>query len=239
MDDDLDDLVEDPMGAVARKSLHVILMADTSDSMGGYRIESLNQVARTVLDELAEVASSNVQAEIFLRVIEFATGAQWQTAEPTPVEDFVWKDLRTNGLTSMGAAIDLLTEALNPGVMGPNQYPPVITLLTDGLPTDDWRAALSRFNDSPYGKERDRTVRVAIGIGEEPDESILEAFTGNTETVFTARTPHQLQSLLRFSTVRLTQFVSETIGSGDQDGPPMPDGPEFDPDDDGDGVEFY
>ena len=64
--------------------------------------------------------------------------ALWHVETPTAVDDFVWNDLEAYGRTDLGAAIRLLSLELTPEKMGRRALPPVIVLLSDGTPTDDW-----------------------------------------------------------------------------------------------------
>ena len=207
------DLVPDDQGATSRRSLNLIIMADTSTSMHGSKIQSLNQAMRNVLVELKDVAITHPEADLLLRVISFGSEVQWQTPEPQPVADFNWTDLTASGLTPMGEALELVTKALNN--LPEYQFTPMIVLLSDGGPTDDWEKALEAFNQSSYGKKPNRTVRVAIAIGDDANDEVLADFTKNRETVLSARTPQQLGTLLRWATVAVPKAVS---GSRPDDG---------------------
>ena len=214
------DLVVDDQGAISRRSLHIIIMADTSSSMDyNAKIQSLNEAGRNVLIELKDIAGTHTEADLMLRVMSFSSAAQWQTPEAQRVTEYEWSDLSASGSTSLGEAIDLLNDALDD--LPPYQYPPVIALVSDGGPTDDWESALQRFNESKYGKSSSRTVRTAIAIGDDADTAVLTRFTGNSETVLTARTTQQLVAFLRWATVQMSSQVSGSrdygAGDGDED----------------------
>lgn len=79
-------------------------------------------------------------------------------SQPTPVADFQWTDLGTAGLTDMGKALRLVAEQL--------RMPPVLVLLSDGQPTDDFASGLAALMQEPWGM---KAVRMAIAIGTDAD----------------------------------------------------------------------
>lgn len=209
-----DDFIDDGLGSVARRSLHIFALCDTSGSMqSNGRIQSLNQAMSTVLPELKKESDSNPQADVKFRVIEFGTGARWMTADAKPMSEFGsswhWSDLEAGGVTDLGHAIDLLTAELQPEKLGSYNYPPVLILISDGAPTDDWESALKRFNDTAYGKKPSRTVRAAIAVTG-AEKGVLSQFTGNIETVVEATNPTQLAAFLKWATVTLSKASSQS-----------------------------
>jgi uncharacterized protein YegL len=208
--------VDDDLGQMARRSLHVMVLADVSASMSGAPIEALNMAVRVLLPELARVAREHAFANIYFRVIEFGQGARLHDqGAPVQVGDYKWTDLMATGSrTDLGAALDLLTSELDPAKLGPYQYPPAIVLLSDGAPNDDWKSALDRFNKSVYGLKPERTVRGAIVIGDHGDKQALTAFTGNPALVFEAHRSTELIEFLKFVTVQASIASSRSqIGS--------------------------
>jgi uncharacterized protein YegL len=234
--------IEDPLGGITRRKLHIAMLLDRSKSMTGVRIQALNESMRTVLPLLKEASERNPQADVYVRQLEFSSGARWRT-EWQPIKTFgdLWhyESLEPDGITDLGAALDLLTSELDPSRLGAFNYPPVVVLVTDGQPTDDWEAALKRFNESPFGKKRGRTVRAAVNVTD-GDTETLAAFTGDPEMVVKADTSHQLTTFLKWATVSLSKHSSmgrsTTEGNpGAGDGsppPPPPPAPPANPDDD-------
>jgi uncharacterized protein YegL len=209
-----DEYLEDPLGSVARRKLEIIFIVDTSGSMSiNGRIQALNQAAHTVLPELKDESDKNPQADVHFRVLEFATRARWASADPKPMSEFGsswhWTDLEAGGVTDFGAALDLLTDALQPEKLGTYNYPPVLVLLSDGSPTDDWESALERFNQSPFGRKAGRTVRAALAVTD-ADKDVLSRFTGNMETVVEVTNPTQMVSFLKWATVTLSKASSRS-----------------------------
>ena len=162
-----------PDAMPARRQLHVVIALDTSGSMRGDRIASLNYAMRSALPELRSAASDNPEIEVMIRVLQFDSTTRWHTPEAVPVDAFEWADLEAGGETRMGEALariaDVLSDQKTPG----RQLPPVIVLVSDGFPSDDIDAALDAF----FAAELPRAaIRIGIAIGGEADLEVLQRF---------------------------------------------------------------
>jgi len=198
----------DPLGSVSRSKLHFFWVADCSGSMKAQgKIQALNNAIHECIPSVREANKANPFADMMVRAVRFSTGAQWHIPAATPVDTFVWKDLTATGVTDMGAAIRLLTAELTPEKMGRRALPPVIVLLSDGVPTDEWESALDAFNQTGWGRPG-RTVRVGIAIGRDADKEVLARFTGNPETVFEADSAQRLADLIKWASVTLSKYAS-------------------------------
>lgn len=119
-----------PGGPIANRPLHFIFLADCSTSMSGEKIGALNHAIREAIPHMREVAKGNPNAEVLVRAIRFSAGAQWHVSQPTNVDEFEWNDLSTSGMTDMGRALRLVTEALKVSSMPERALPPVLVLVT-------------------------------------------------------------------------------------------------------------
>ena len=131
-----------PGGPLATRPLHFFFIADCSSSMAGDKIQSLNQAIRESIPHMREVARGNPNAEVLVRSVAFANGAQWHHSQATSVEQFEWNDLSAGGMTSMGRALSLVADVLRTPPMPERALPPVLVLVTDGAPTDDFDSGL-------------------------------------------------------------------------------------------------
>jgi uncharacterized protein YegL len=87
-------------------------------------------------------------------------------------------DGTTSAGTDMGAAMNLVAAQLRIPPMDERALPPVLVLISDGLPTDDLDAGLGTLMALPWGK---KAVRVAIAIGRDADLAVLKRFIGRGE----------------------------------------------------------
>lgn len=168
-----------PGGELATRPLHFIWITDCSGSMSvDGKIQSLNQAIRDALPHMRNVADENPNADVMVRVLKFSSGAQWHVSQPTPVADFKWVDLQASGVTDLGRALSMLAEQLRIPPMTDRALPPVLVLISDGQPTDDFNKGIQELMDEPWGK---KSVRIAIAIGADADLQTLQRFIGHPE----------------------------------------------------------
>ena len=168
-----------PGGELATRPLHFFWICDCSGSMqSDGKIQSLNNAIKEAIPHMQKAADENPNAQVLVRVLRFSDGAQWHLAEPTPVAGFNWTDLKAEGMTDMGRALTLIGEQLRIPPMSDRALPPVLVLISDGQPTDDFEAGLKSMMEVPWAK---RAVRIAIAIGNDADHDTLRKFIGNSE----------------------------------------------------------
>jgi uncharacterized protein YegL len=142
------------------------------------KIQALNNAIREAIPHMQKVADENPNAQVLVRAIKFSNGAQWHISQPTPVEDFKWTDLGAEGVTDMGKALSMVAEQLKIPPMTDRALPPVLVLISDGQPTDDFNGGLNDLTDQPWGK---KSVRIAVAIGADADYDVLQKFIDHPE----------------------------------------------------------
>lgn len=198
-----------PGEGLARRPLHFIWLCDCSGSMSeNGKIQQLNYAIRSAVPHMQEVARENPNADVLIRVIKFATGAQWHVSTPTEIEDFRWTDIEAEqGVTSMGAALSLLAEQMRMPPMDPRGLPPVFVLISDGQPTDDFNAGLSALLAEGWGK---KAVRLSIAIGSDADLEVLEKFIGHSEIApLQANNAETLTNYIKWASTAVLKSASQ------------------------------
>jgi len=195
-----------PGGALASRPLHFFWIVDCSGSMAGKKIQELNFAIREAIPEMQRVALENPNAQVLVRAITFANGAQWHIAQPTPIRDFRWSDMRADGVTDMGRALRMVAEQLTPENMSARGLPPVLVLISDGRPTDDYNSGLRALLDQQWGK---KAVRIAIAIGNDADLDVLQKFIGHPElTPLVAHNAPDLVKYIRWASTAVLKSAS-------------------------------
>ena len=191
-----------PGGELASRPLHFFWVVDCSGSMYGEKIGAVNHAIQSTIPDMLDAAKENPNAQLLIRTLKFSTGASWITSNPVDIEDFTWEDLDADGMTDMGKAFDMLAAQLTMPPMTDRGLPPVIVLLSDGQPNDDYKKSLDKLLSLPWGK---KAVRVAISIGKDADDDVLTAFTGNRELVLQANNSQALVKMIKWvSTIPAT-----------------------------------
>ncbi len=208
--------VTDPWStdAVPRRVMPLFFLVDTSGSMEGAKIASLNTAVREALNDVGVISHNNSDAQIKVAVLEFSSGVDWMYPQPMDSESFVWQDLEAGGLTSFGEALRELNQKLSKsnGFMSEptGTRAPAIILLSDGEPTDEYKHALEAIKGNPWFKV---AVKVAIAIGDDADRSILAEFTGNIEAVITVHNVDQLKKIIHTVSVTASMVASQSASA--------------------------
>ena len=162
--------------------------------MIGDRIQSLNFAIREAIQPMQDSAGENPNAQVLVRAVTFSSGARWHIPNPTPVADFKWTDVKASGLTDMGKALSLVADQLKIPPMTDRALPPVLIMISDGQPTDDWGSGLRKLMAEQWAQ---KAVRLAIAVGKDADLNVLSKFIGHTE----------LQPLLANNSPALVNYI--------------------------------
>lgn len=202
--------------SVPRRTMTLFFLIDTSGSMEGNKIGAVNDAVVNVLPMLNDISETNPDAEIKVAALEFSSGVNWLYDEPKLAKDFIWQDVTAGGLTSLGGACAELAAKLsrNGGFMqsASGSFAPAIILLSDGGPTDNYEAGLSKLQTNNWFKS---AIKIAIAIGDDADKDVLKQFTGNSEAVITVHNIDALKQIIRVVAVTSSQIGSKSSTAGD------------------------
>ena len=194
-----------------RRQLNLFYVIDTSGSMAGEKIASVNQVMRPVIDIIREVDENNKDnAKIVVSCLEFSTGCRWSNPIPVDCGSFVWQDLQAGGLTDLGAASKELCSKMRRSEYLQSEtghYAPVVIILSDGEPTDDYMAGIKELKQNKWFKA---AIKVAIAIGNDANVDVLAEFVGNKETVITVHDVESLKTIIQVVTRGVSQIGSQS-----------------------------
>lgn len=205
-----------PVTQLPRRALTVFFIIDTSGSMTGGKISSLNVAIRDTLPMLEQISSDNTDTEIKIAALQFASGCDWMYPRPLSVKDFEWNDLEATGLTSLGAAYQELLKKLSQtsGFMqeANASCAPVMILFSDGIPTDDAKHGLERLKGNNWYKA---AIKIAVAIGDDANKNILKEFVNNNnEAVLTVHNVNDLKKMIYLVSVTASQVASKGVSVG-------------------------
>jgi len=217
--------------ASAAKPLPVILLLDTSGSMWGDKIDSLNDAVRKMLGTFRKEESH--ASEFLVSIITFG-GAAALACSPTPTSELTYTNLHADGGTPLGAAIDIAKALIEDRERTPGRaYRPLVVLVSDGVPTDSWEDKLDNFTQNGRSAKCDR---MALGIGQEanqgPGRATLERFIDGTgHKIFEAEDAGEIHSFFKFVTMSVvTRGLSQDPNAVPKDeslSPPTPQNDEL------------
>jgi len=114
--------------------------------------------------------------------------------------------VNTAGNTDMGDAMLKLMEKLKIPPMPDRALPPVLMLISDGQPTDDFETGLAQLMTQPWAK---KAVRLAIGMGQDVELETLAKFIGNPEIKpIQANNPGALARFIKLSSTSALKVSS-------------------------------
>lgn len=193
----MSEMIRRPGGEMAKRPLNFFWVVDCSGSMSvDNKMQQVNYAIQSTIPDMREAAKDNTNAQLYVQAMQFSSGATWITPSPVEIENYEWRDMTAGGVTELGRAFDLLCGQLSIPPMSDRALPPVIVLLSDGQPTDSYRQQLDTLLNMPWGR---KSVRIAIAIGKDADRTVLEEFTGNSETVLDANNPQALVALIKWA----------------------------------------
>jgi uncharacterized protein YegL len=181
------------------RRLPVYLLLDTSGSMTGEPIEAVKNGVQVMISSLRQ----NPQAieTAYISVITFDSTAK-QVVPLTDLGSFQMVDIKATGTTALGDALQLAatcidTEVAKTTAEQKGDWKPLVFIMTDGIPTDEWEKGLAEF------KKRKTAYTVACAAGSSADTNVLKQITDNVVSLDTADS----QSIAKFFT-----WVTASIG---------------------------
>lgn len=201
---------------ISQRPLDIIYVIDTSLSMNGAKIQSVNNAMHELETLLRGEAKSNPTAQLNVRILTFGGDkSQWHLEQRTNIEKFYYEDInKVDGLTPFGHALGTLCEVLSNDKMPTRGLKPIVVLMSDGWPTDVWEPNLEKFLALPWGK---KAIKVAIAIGTKADKDILARFTTDPNLVLNANNSTDLKNFIKWTSTLVThtsQHSSQTDDNG-------------------------
>ena len=175
----------------------IIFLLDVSAAMlSNGKGEALFHIMKK-LDSVFQRVQPPEEMNLTIRILAFGDDAiTWVYGNQdsgVPFRDFRWDDAKAKmpnfkGLTPLGKAVAEIVETLyyNDVAADPNQAAPIIILISEGCPTDNYqeefqKALNKKADDESQGLFR-RSLRVSIGLGlshsqaDEIERNLLKSF---------------------------------------------------------------
>ena len=197
-----------PGGAIARQPLQLIFILDVSGSMGVKgKIDALNKAIRETIPAVRDAAETNPHVNVLVRALTFGDEVEWHIDPPLPVEQLDWVDVKSGGETKMGAALRTVAVELGEPPMPSRSRPPVLVLISDGRPTDDFHGGMAALLSQRWGKA---AIRLAVAIGSDADEGPLNAFIADPKVkLLRAHRPAELTKHIVWVSTAGVAFASD------------------------------
>lgn len=161
----------------------------------------------------------------YLSVITFGSSAQ-QVVPLTDLASFQMVDLQPGGTTALGAGLRLLSECMDREItkttmQQKGDWKPLVFIMTDGIPTDDWQSGMREF------QKHKTAYTVACAAGSGADAHVLQQISKIVVSIDT-----DMHSITKFfewvtasigvASTRIEDTGRETSSGGLNELPPPP-----------------
>jgi uncharacterized protein YegL len=206
------------------RRLPVYLLLDTSGSMSGEPIQQVKNGVQMLISALRQDPQALETA--YLSVITFDTSAH-EVVPLTDLPSFQAPNINASGVTSLGEALTLVADCAQRDVKKASatqkaDWRPMVFLMTDGAPTDNFEKGLSRFKQEKWG------AVVACGV-DSADIDVLKQIAGEAVVTLSTADSKALEAFFKWVTASIStssksvQTTGKEVEGLDQLPPPPPE----------------
>jgi uncharacterized protein YegL len=155
----------------------LVLVLDCSGSMEGDRIRLLNAGLQALEEDLKSDPITVKRGRVL--VVTYGGDNQVEIAPWQDAMDFSAPTLTASGLTPMAAAVVTALDAIETQKAemrsaGVSYKRPIMMLMSDGNPTDEWESVAERCRAAEQAK---KVNVMAIAVGDDADKGVLDQFS--------------------------------------------------------------
>jgi uncharacterized protein YegL len=192
------------------RRLPIYLLLDTSNSMSGEPITAVQNGVQMVISALQNDPQALETA--YISIITFESVVK-QIIPLTELSQFTPPQLIAGGCTSMGEALKFVSESADKEIMKntpdtKGDWKPMVFIMTDGAPTDDFDSGLEVFKAHKWG------MVVACAV-EDADEKLLKRITENVVKLSTADA-ESIKAFFKWVSQSIT-MNSKSVGATNQE----------------------
>ncbi|MBQ7530016.1 VWA domain-containing protein [bacterium] len=159
------------------RGLQVIFMVDCSDAMNSHMNE-ITDAINSVVPDLQEKNKKYPKMNMSARILRFSSGVSFVSPTSIGIDRFRAGMLFAGGNCELGKAFDAICDQLKN--LTKENIPPILVLISDGHPTDDYKKSLSVLRSLPIYKV---CIRLAFAVTDQADRSVLTEFATVPEDV--------------------------------------------------------
>ena len=167
-----------------------LFLFDTSGSMHGLKVDSINSMMKTAVDKLKILKNDN-NLNIKINVMQYSNNAKCLFPDIVDINNFNWSNISAIGETKLGEAYKELNNIINGKFF--EDYKTVIFLFSDGYPTDDYKKKRTELIENKYYQ---KSLKFAVAIGDDVDLVALNEFTNSSDNLFLLEDINRVKALI-------------------------------------------
>lgn len=185
------------------RTLPIVMLLDTSGSMmEDCKIDELTNSVNEMVNKMKEL--DDPKASVSLAIFTFG-GNPKEFLKLTPIQNVPCLSFEAAGNTPLGGCLKLAKEMIeNKDIITSRTYRPVVLLVSDGMPNDDWAPA---FIDFKTNGRSSKCYCLSMGIGKDlPQASLdfLQKFSSANEPVFVAKEAKDIHKFFSLVSISVT-----------------------------------
>ncbi|MCD7810078.1 MAG: hypothetical protein LUH02_12135 [Erysipelotrichaceae bacterium] len=154
----------DLINSAKKKRMLFVLAVDTSKYMNT-KIEIVNKAIKETLNKLKDLDLKHNIAKVTVAILEFNKEATWLIDKPQEINNFNFNELKCTkeSQSNYHCLYQQLNEKLTTDTFlkDAQDYYPIILLINDGMPTDDYEDMLNQCENNPWFH---KATRIAMPI---------------------------------------------------------------------------
>lgn len=159
------------------RRLPIFFVLDCSESMVGENIQKMEEALQMIVRTLR--TDPHALETAYISVIAFA-GIAKSLAPLVELVSFYPPKLPLGSGTSLGDSINVLMNEIDSSVVKTTadrkgDWRPIVYLITDGKPTDNFKPAFERWKNN----FKNKATMVAVAVGKSADHRVLQELTDN------------------------------------------------------------
>jgi len=188
------------------KSIPVVLLLDTSFSMSGKPINTLNKAVEAMIAEFKK--AETMETFIKLSIITFGNNGVKLHTPLEEVSKIEYQPLSVGGSTPMGGALKMAKAMIeDKSIFKGRDYRPTVVLLSDGEPDNGWEGPMNSFINSGRSAKCDR---MAIAIGNANEDVLKKFIAGCENPLFYAEDASKIIDAFKKITMSVTMRSKST-----------------------------
>lgn len=172
----------------------IIFIVDSSDSMTGVKIGSLNDAIENCISLFSLNDQRDPYAQGYIASLAYGDIAFWLDHISYKTSEYIWNGINGNGKSFASKAFVLLKKDFK-NLFEKKHFDPIYILISASKSDDDYRPILQELSEY---YEYEYALRIGIAVGDKADYGLLKSFSSSEKHVLHLHDIEKLSSLIEY-----------------------------------------